>query len=186
MAIELAPKTFEPEKAIAAIAYLAERAKTTLYPVMKMMYLADRMHLERYGRFIAGDAYVAMPEGPVPKGSYNLVKAARGEKLAVPGCEQAMEVFACGADHALRVRIAVDYDELSRSDIECLDWALDHMKRNGKDVVVKDAYDAAWEKVRGMHPGKAPAMSIAAIAATFANPKPLLSHLCDPNPGSAN
>ena len=186
MAIEYAPNGFEPEKAVAAVAYLAERANTTLYPVMKMMYLADRLHLQKYGRFIAGDAYVAMAEGPVPKGAYNLAKVARGDDIPVPGRELAQRSLAYGPGHMLGVRAEVDYEELSRSDIECLDTVLRQLEYFGSAAIVKDSHDKAWEQVRNANCGKlAPDMTELTIACTLEGSDAIIDHLRDPNPGAA-
>lgn len=67
------------EKVIAAAAYaihVAEklRAQFTQYDVVKSLFLADRAHLNEYGRLISSDRYVAMEHGPVPSTAYNLLK----------------------------------------------------------------------------------------------------------------
>src|SRR5690606_8390266 len=71
---------FNAEKALASIWYLVQGTRADLYSVMKMLYLADKTHLGRYGRTITGDDYVAMPKGPVPDHSYALCKFAANKK----------------------------------------------------------------------------------------------------------
>ena len=39
-----------------------------------VLLFADKKHLERYGRFITGDTYSAMENGPVPSFAYDVVK----------------------------------------------------------------------------------------------------------------
>jgi uncharacterized phage-associated protein len=41
---------------------------------MKYVWLSDRLHLRIYGRSITNDTYYAMKLGPVPSGTYNIVK----------------------------------------------------------------------------------------------------------------
>lgn len=41
-----------------------------------ILYLADKTSLEKYGRFIFGESYYAMKEGPTPSYTYNLLKQA--------------------------------------------------------------------------------------------------------------
>ena len=41
---------------------------------LKMVFLADRYHLRRYGRPITGDEYFAMPYGPVASGAKDLTE----------------------------------------------------------------------------------------------------------------
>ena len=54
------------QAALAAVLYVAHRLPhSTLHTLSKVLYFADRKHLERYGRFIFGDTYIAMKFGPV-------------------------------------------------------------------------------------------------------------------------
>lgn len=53
----------------------SRRGKTiTQYEIVKSFFLADRSHLNRYGRPITFDNYYAMKHGPVPTFTYNLLK----------------------------------------------------------------------------------------------------------------
>jgi uncharacterized phage-associated protein len=44
------------------------------YDIVKSVFIADRAHLNRYGRPITYDNYVAMKYGPVPSTVYNFLK----------------------------------------------------------------------------------------------------------------
>ena len=44
------------------------------YDLVKSLFLADRAHLNRYGRPVTFDNYVAMTHGPVPSFAYDLLK----------------------------------------------------------------------------------------------------------------
>ena len=46
----------------------------TQYDIVKSLFLADKAHLNRYGRPITFDNYFAMKDGPVPNLAYNLLK----------------------------------------------------------------------------------------------------------------
>src|SRR5262249_13142313 len=56
------------EKALEAVVYLASKGIPDFdkYKVCKLLFLADKYHLVRYGRPITGDRYYAMPYGPAP------------------------------------------------------------------------------------------------------------------------
>ena len=57
----------------------AERGlRVTTYDILKTIFLADRAHLNKYGRPITFDNYFAMKDGPVPSWTYNLLKGSRG------------------------------------------------------------------------------------------------------------
>ncbi len=45
------------------------------YDIVKSVFLADRRHLNEYGRPITFDHYVAMKNGPVPSSVYDILKA---------------------------------------------------------------------------------------------------------------
>lgn len=46
----------------------------TQYSILKTLFLADRAHLNRYGRPITFDNYMAMTDGPVASFAYNVLK----------------------------------------------------------------------------------------------------------------
>jgi hypothetical protein len=45
------------------------------HTVLKVLFFADVNHLNNYGRPIVGDDYVALPHGPVPQTTYDILKA---------------------------------------------------------------------------------------------------------------
>jgi len=113
---------FDPEKALEVLLYVAERC-SDMYTALKILYFADKQHLAEFGRQIYGDSYVAMKEGPVPSGAYDLVKFARGD---------GWYTFSRDVQEALDVRDRItlvprrkaNIDLLSESDIQCLDNAI--------------------------------------------------------------
>lgn len=55
---------FDSKKATETIIYLAKRiSNPSVYGICKLLYLSDKINLERYGRFIFGEAYYAMEGG---------------------------------------------------------------------------------------------------------------------------
>lgn len=66
-------------KIVAAISYviaLGELRKldVTYYVVLKTLFVADRSHLNKYGRPVTFDNYSAMRAGPVPSMAYDILK----------------------------------------------------------------------------------------------------------------
>jgi uncharacterized phage-associated protein len=117
---------FDVEKAVEALLYIAEQVPDT-YTALKVLYFADKDHLSKYGRLICSDSYVAMLHGPVPSGTYDLIKYARGDGfflLDVP----IQEAFAVQGNDIIPCRKA-NLDFLSESDIECLDIAIEQYGR---------------------------------------------------------
>lgn len=46
---------------------------------IKMMFFADKLHLEKYGRSIFGDTYRKLPKGPVPTLTYSVIDSVAAE-----------------------------------------------------------------------------------------------------------
>lgn len=174
---------FDSRKAVSAVSYLAEHTGDTLYILMKMMYLADKVHLDRYGRFISGDWYVAMKKGPVPSQTYDLLTKLRD---GTSDNKAAAEQLRVSSDHHLQAIDRSDYDELSESDIECLDEILAAYKRLGKWAIREMSHDEVWERSWAARSffSKRAAMSMDAIAEHVGGDR-LVSHVRDPQPGRA-
>lgn len=67
---------FHPEKAVEAAAILLKLHGKPMkhLGLLKMLYIADRMALQRMDQPITGDHYVSMDYGPVLSGVYDLIK----------------------------------------------------------------------------------------------------------------
>lgn len=133
---------FDREKAIEVILYLATKSSNpTFHSINKLLYFADKTSLEQYGRFICGETYAAMPQGPVPSNVYAIMKEAEGV---------ANGDFVVENGHHIKPLREADTDVLSDSDVECLDKII---KLYGdapywvKDELSHDpAYYEAWNK----------------------------------------
>ena len=137
---------FQPEKALGVTAYLADRTGESMYTILKMIYLVDRFHLERYGRPVTGDQFYAMQQGACPSKIYDSMKFLRGEKGKdnyLPDSEKYLSVDA--ETHDVSVVDMPSLDVLSETDIECIDAAISILKRRGRWVVRDLAHDSAWE-----------------------------------------
>ncbi len=117
------------KKTIEAIVYVAEKTND-LFHIMKVLYYADKIHLEGYGRLITGDRYIAMKDGPVPSGAYDIIKSVRGDGLTQIDArpEDAFKVEDWTEIIPIR-KPTLDY--FSESDIEALNKSIEtyaHMK----------------------------------------------------------
>jgi uncharacterized phage-associated protein len=67
------------QKIVAAITYViaradARRISVTQYDILKTIFIADKTHLNKFGRPITFDNYYAMRAGPVPSLTYDFLK----------------------------------------------------------------------------------------------------------------
>ena len=128
---------FDKTKAIEVILYLAPKvADSDVYGICKLLYLVDKTSLEKYGRFVFGETYVAMEEGATPSGVYDLLKDA----AETPNDEMKIE-----GNNIIPLREpSIDY--LSESDIECLDLIIDIYGKVPNWRRAIDAHDDAWRE----------------------------------------
>jgi uncharacterized phage-associated protein len=108
---------FREEKATqAAAVLLRERAGRMNYmKLLKLMYLADRAALLRWGRPITFDAYVSMRNGPVLSRTYGLISGdiAQGEKPLWSQCISSPERYEvtltqeCSADRLSEAEVGL-------------------------------------------------------------------------------
>lgn len=62
------------DKAVEVIIWLADqKPDIDIYHVAKVLFYADKMHINRYARPILGDTYISMDYGPVPSGVRDLI-----------------------------------------------------------------------------------------------------------------
>jgi uncharacterized phage-associated protein len=69
---------FDERKAAQAAAFLLIRGggRLPVIKLIKLLYLAERLSLQRYGEPLTGDRLVSMPHGPVLSHTYNLIQGA--------------------------------------------------------------------------------------------------------------
>ena len=176
---------YRAEKSLAAISYLTQQTNADLYSVMKMLYLADKEHLEHFGRTIAGDVYTAMKNGPVPDRAYNLCKYVGGRREHFDPLPDAREHLHLNGN-TFELITAPDLDHLSKTDLRALDSAIAIFKNGGWRAVRKASHDGAWHaywaeaQAQGLGSKD---MDIAAIAATLPNGPEIIEYLSDSSPG---
>jgi uncharacterized phage-associated protein len=101
--------------------------KADLYKSLKIIFAADKLHLEKYGRTISGDSYINMSKGPVPSYIYDLTKPDKNGGL-----------ISFKNDYTLIANAEFDIDEFSDSDIEILDQIIEEYRPlNKKEVEAK-------------------------------------------------
>lgn len=115
---------FDYKKATQAINYLTKKegGQIDKLKLIKLVYLADRYHLRRYGRPMVNDAYFAMPLGPVGSSVKDIAEFSGfldGSELTY-----AVTYLGRGGVENTVVSIAdVDTGVFSKSEIEALDFA---------------------------------------------------------------
>jgi uncharacterized phage-associated protein len=177
--------TFSPERALESLLYIAARlARPTIHEVLKIRYFADKLHLAEYGWLGSGDDYVAMKFGPVGSGTYNLLKAARGDQsgwIHPHFADLVRDALAIGEDRRSVVILReANIGLLSRADLKTLDEALGRYANmpfgERTDLSHDAAWREAWDEATEDEVGQSP-IKIEAIARTLPNADELIAHL---------
>ena len=106
---------FNKQKSIEAVLYLISKSgKNTydLYKIVKMIFEADKYHLNNYMRPVTGDHFVSMAKGIVPSKIYDLCK---NDDPKAP--------FYKDSPRKIKANRIANCEYLSESDIEALDKA---------------------------------------------------------------
>lgn len=164
--------SFNHEAALETILYLASRVhEPTMHRIAKLLYFADKMHLEEYGRFICGDTYVAMDHGPVPSQVYDMLKAARDHGAYA-------EQFKVRRGYVVEPQREADLEWLSESAVECLEAAIMRYDRMTFGEISDASHDEAWQKAEENGP-----IDLLDIVAMLDDAEALSEHLLDQHPG---
>jgi uncharacterized phage-associated protein len=141
------------EKFIKAVAYLSYRGVPDLdrLKIAKLVYFADKYHLVEFGRPIIGDTYNALPYGPVPSRSLDIMEGACGADYSesqdsnVEKLLGSLEVFHEGKYPTFRAKSDVDFSDLSESEMEILDKVADEFgRKTGPQLIDITHKEKAW------------------------------------------
>lgn len=101
--------------------------------LFKLLYFADREHLFRYARPILKDRYINMDQGPVPSGSYDLVKA-NTRRWPQPVLDAFSKHIGVRGMHIF-LRVPAGADLLSKSDVSVLSEVIDKYGSRSADYL---------------------------------------------------
>ncbi len=68
---------FNFKKSVQSLCYFAHKSGGTLNKMkaIKLIWLSDRLHVRKYGRSITEDEYYALPNGPVPSATRDILES---------------------------------------------------------------------------------------------------------------
>ena len=138
------------DKAVAALLYMANLGPTKFdqYKACKLLFLADKRHLVKFGRTITGDRYSALEYGPIPSGIRDEMKF-----LIENNTGRLKEAFDVDRKYSHpRLIPKQHYDEatLSKSDVEIIREIVDDFGKRSFDELKAithetAAYKKAWK-----------------------------------------
>ncbi|MGH9486458.1 MAG: Panacea domain-containing protein [Terriglobales bacterium] len=114
---------FDPKATVASLLLIARAVRPDKYTACKLLFLADRLHLVRYGRTITGSAYYALPHGPVPSQALDMLNyVIEGRPLNSEWLREIEGRFGVEESQypSLIPKLQPDLEQLSTSDAETI------------------------------------------------------------------
>jgi uncharacterized phage-associated protein len=138
---------FDRNKALEIIIFIAKKLKEpTLHSISKMTYLADKLHLDQYGRMMCGDKYIAMEYGPVPSAIYDMMKVADKRKsIDIDWDEKIAEAIEVLKGRYVIPKREYDKNLLSDSEIECISETISNYGDKSFGELTDITHDSAWK-----------------------------------------
>ena len=172
--------TFDPNKALEVILYIANRSKIhDVFHVCKIPYFADIDHLNEFGRLIAGDTFYALEEGPISSGIYDIVKFVRGDGTRPFPNKFKLAFSVDPKTHNVSPSRDADLDQFSDSEIECLDNCI----REYGHLTFAQLWDRGHEDQNWKATQRNAEITVEQIAKNLPDSELLLAHLNNPHPG---
>lgn len=139
---------FNEEKAIEILAYIAQEVpgQTPLY-VSKILFYAEKWHLNKFGRPIIGDTFYAMQRGPVPSTIKNFIdeKWDWVEKPEAFDDAVTMQRSDNGLTKLMQGKREPNLNILSASDIECVKQAIAYcLPKSASQLSHLTHFEKAW------------------------------------------
>lgn len=137
---------FQLETALNALLFALSElgGESDMHKLCKILYFADQRHLSLYGRSITGDTYIAMQYGPVPSNVDDIFKAVRGDSFFSGYVNEIHTKITFENRYVVKALVQPDLDELSKSDIECLSYAVELCKDKTFGQLVELSHGLAW------------------------------------------
>jgi hypothetical protein len=130
------------QKALEAILFiLTKKDSVNLYNLLKIIFEADKTHLNEHGRPVTGDTYIKMEFGTVPSVIYDILK---GSPIVLAALEMDSYPFKLEGYHVRAIR-PPNLDCLSESDIDALEKGiLKYMDLTFSEVKSENHQEKSW------------------------------------------
>jgi len=114
------------QKAIETIIWIAQQKPgIDIYHIAKILFYADKLHVNRYARPITGDHYICMDYGPVPSGIKDLIdKNSWLNPIYLSEVSKSIQIDKEPYTNIKALR-PPRMDYFSKTDIECLELSLE-------------------------------------------------------------
>lgn len=128
------------DKAIEAIVWLVNKKPLDIYRIGKIIFYAEKKHINKYARPIIGDIYKSGAYGPFPSGVCDLIHKTPFLGVEhIPLVESSFEVKYT-PQATVSPKRKPDMDYFSGTDIECLEEAFWEIKDKSFPQIKKESH----------------------------------------------
>ena len=113
---------FNYKKSTQALNFFCQKEGGTINKMkaIKLIWLADRFHLRNHGRVITGDTYFALPNGPVPSGTRDILEQ-NSFFLGEDELQYSSSIISMAGQYDYQCKSNVDENIFSKTDLQALD-----------------------------------------------------------------
>lgn len=136
----------------AALLILNKLGEADYHKIFKILYFAEQQHLKKYGHPLTGDAYQAMPYGPVPSFLYDIFKASENQSSPFGEALELSKAFTVNRKEKVPYVTAnkeADTDELSETNVEVILKSIEENQQLSFREITDKSHDDAWAKAEG-------------------------------------
>lgn len=148
-----------PAKIIEGLIWIANKKPgIDHYHIVKTLFIADKLHLNKYGRPIFGDTYVAMEYGPVPSFALDLINV--NKQVLTPDqiseIRESLVVNQVDSIKYILSKRASNFNLFSGTDLKCLEQAFNLVEPLSFGELMELTHkEKAWDKAwHGKEEGK--------------------------------
>ena len=138
------------QKILEALVLLAQKNPGKgFHNLLKILFYADKFHLQKYGRPVFGDVYIKMPYGPVGSFAYDILKKSDFiPQDILKTINESLEIRKENDIPAVFAKREPDLDCFSETDLECLNEAIDKCKKIDFASLTQITHEEkAWQQV---------------------------------------
>ena len=141
---------FNGEKSIHVILYIIQQCKGKInqYNLLKVIFEADKYHLNKHGIPVTGDIYRNMSFGTVPVAIYNTIKGNKSPKKDLEGMGMKGLPYKYNKNnHMLTSSVPPDHDHFIETDVEALDRGITKYGNLSFDEVKQENHkEKCWQE----------------------------------------
>lgn len=165
-------KEYNTQKIKEVILYILQKTGSiSYYMLMKLLYIAEREHLAKWGNMITASEFYAYKHGPVPTRIYYAICNEKSEKDNFLS-----DIIDTIGDYDVKALRSPNMDYLSKSDIESLDHSISDNKDKDYSVIEQSVHDEFYKQAFARK-GKDRRMSIDEIARSGGADDNMLSYI---------